>query len=78
MVVSVDTLKQYFQNGSKPTQEQFADLIDTLSLCEFELSKSQIDTLNLISEKLISLNFSEINKNTEQINVLIYRIQIIV
>ncbi len=30
-VVSIDTLKGYFETGDKPTQQQFENLIDTLA-----------------------------------------------
>ena len=32
MKQSIETLKSYYETGDKPTQQQFADLIDSLAM----------------------------------------------
>lgn len=61
-VVSIATLKSYFETGDFPTQSQFEDLIDTLQAAgsnqiysaSLDLTAAQIKTLNTIPLEIVA------------------------
>lgn len=75
------TLKSYFETGDKPTQQQFADLIDSMALTTETSSSFETEHLKLFAQTIEENNengeiigiTSKLNPNIEKLSIAVIK-----